>query len=94
MSLQEEEDLATMVHARPYPFVSQPPCLFLLLRLVPARELVQVQGDPLWSRRLMQGLGEMIPLSLLKPPDPLLLDTDHLFSKLLHWQGEEARIGL
>lgn len=31
------------------------PCLFLLLGLVSAKELVQVQGDTLASRRLMEG---------------------------------------
>lgn len=40
-----------------------------LIRLAPTKSLVQVQGDPLKSRGVIEGTRDLNSLCLPKPPD-------------------------
>lgn len=66
-----------------------PPHSLCFLRHAPAAELMQDWGDPLWSRRLIEGEGNPQKKPPQKTPNlPLLLDTVCSFSTRLHqWRG-------
>lgn len=57
----------------PDPLCEQPPHPLSLLEAVLVKQLAQIQGGPLWSRKLMEGQVNLNVLPLMKPLN------------LLHW---------
>lgn len=61
---------AVMVCSRSSHFLQFPyPLSHLRLAPAKAKEVAQLKGDPLWTRRLMERWGDLHPLGPLKPPD-------------------------
>lgn len=78
--LWEGVEREVMARTTSYPPFLQLSCLLFLLRLAPAEEVGQAQGDSLQGRRLLEGnVGFKTPLPFKAPWLLLPLDTVHPF---------------